>query len=290
MVNKHATAKIVDAHADPASAAVIKPRKFDKDLPDDIPAVWFRDNPLLTNMLNTYTVLVPDNERYYIRNLRAALELVDNEELRDTIGKFILQEGQHGIAHRRYWRNLSSQGLRYQGYLKLVNMFSYKLIERFFPLSVQLAIIASVEHINAYLGKIFLDSDLLKDADPRKRLLFYWHFAEEIEHRSVSYGAYQALGGGYLPRAAAMVVTATLFYAANFAGTVYFTWQWRQLFKARHWVGWFRFMFVREKVAFESLKELLPYFKPGFHPRDLGGDRVARSFLEDQAFPPAREQ
>ncbi len=269
----------------PADARVkVTPRKFSGEFPDDVPRFWFRGNPILTNMLNTYTVLVPDNEHYYMRNIRIASDRIRNEKLKKTIRDFIRQEGQHGIAHKRFWKNLSSQGLKYQGFLRLTDALSYRFLESVFPLSVQLAVIAAVEHINAYMGHIFIQGDLLRDADSRKRLLFSWHFAEEIEHKAVAYDVFQTVSGNYLLRVAGMMLTAPVFYFFSLMGTVYFSWQWGKLFSMKSWAGWFAFLFLREKVAFKSLYMLLLYFKPGFHPNEIADYDLARSVFESEAF------
>jgi predicted metal-dependent hydrolase len=86
-----------------ASAVEIVPRKFKGGFPGDIPRYWFRQNPILTNMLNTYTILVPDNEHYYMRNIRRTFESLKDLGLKARVRNFIQQEGQHGVAHQRYW-------------------------------------------------------------------------------------------------------------------------------------------------------------------------------------------
>jgi hypothetical protein len=265
-------------------AIKVIPRKFSGEFPVAIPAAWFRQNPILSNMLNTYTVLVPDNENYYIRNIRRALERIRDPALSERVRDFIRQEGQHGIAHRRFWANLTAQGIKFESFLKLTNFLSYKFLERFFPLSIQLSVIAAIEHINAYMGHIFLADKLLVDADPHKRLLFGWHFAEEIEHKEVSYDVFQHVSGGYFLRIAGMLLTAPLFYLFNLAGTIYFSRQQGRLFSFHHWSGWFSFLFLREKVGFKSLYRLLQYFKPGFHPGQVSDYFYALEFLNSAAF------
>jgi predicted metal-dependent hydrolase len=273
---------IAAGHTD--SGVEIVPRRFNGGFPDDIPRYWFRQNPILTNMLNTYTILVPDNEHYYMRNIRRTFESLKDSGLKMRVRKFIQQEGQHGVAHQRYWENLTAQGLKFRGFLKLTGLMSYRFLEALFPLSMQLSIIAAVEHINAYMGHIFLENDLLKEADPRKRLLFAWHFAEEIEHKEVAYDVFQEISGNYLLRIVGMLLTAPLFYLFNLVGTIYFSWQWGKLLSAKSWYDWLRFLFIREKVGFKSLYYLLLYFKPGFHPDQVADRHLAEAFLQSEAF------
>ena len=262
----------------------VVPRKFNGNFPNDIPRYWFRQNPILTNMLNTYTLLVPDNEHYYMRNIRCAYERLKDPELKVRVQNFIQQEGQHGVAHKRYWENLSAQGLKFKGFLSVTNFLSYKFLEPIFPLSMQLSVIAAVEHINAYMGHIFLEDNLLKQADPRKRLLFNWHFAEEIEHKEVSYDVFQEVSGNYPLRVTGMLLTVPLFYLFSLAGTLYFSWQCREILNTKSWSDWFRFLFMREKVAIKSLRYLVVYFKPSFHPRQIADYCLAESFLNSTTF------
>lgn len=259
--------------------AEINPRRFLGELDENIPQNWYEDNAVLTNMLNTYTVLVPDNERYYMRNLRKSLARIADPELQKRVIKFIQQEAQHGHAHERYWDNLRAHGIRFENFLKLTNFLSYKFLEALFPLKMQLSVIAAVEHINAYLGQVFLEQDLLKNADKRKRALFYWHFAEEIEHKEVAFDAFTAISGNYPLRALGMLLTAPLFYLFSLSGTLYFTAQQGQLFNRRYWWRWFKFQFVQEKVAWRSLALLAKYFKPGFHPAEIDNLELAEQWF-----------
>ncbi len=253
--------------------AVPQPRRFTGDLGLDTPRHWFRGNAVLTHMLNTYTVLVPGNERYYMRHLRRALARLRDTDLRHRTQRFIRQEGQHGIAHEKYWAALRAQGLRYERFLRLTDLLSYRLLEALFPLSIQLSVIAAVEHINTYLGRVVLSADLLRDAEARQRELFYWHLAEEIEHKAVAFDVYHALVASYPLRVLGMLLAAPVFYAFNFAGTVLFCLQQRCLLRADWWLEWFRFQFTRERVAWRSLRYLVDYLRPGFHP-DLVDDRT----------------
>jgi len=63
-----------------------------------------------------------------------------------------------------------------------------------------MAMVSCVEHVNAYLGHEFLAQRMLEDADPDLRVLFEWHFAEEIEHKHVAYDVMQHLWPSYVLR------------------------------------------------------------------------------------------
>src|SRR5690606_20786740 len=105
--------------------------------------------------LNAYTILVPANEAFYIRTLKGCMPRIDDQALRQAGTDFIHQEAQHGIAHKRYWRNLDAQGYRFRGFEKAADLLTYRTIERTMPLSLRMSLVSCVEHINAYIGHEF---------------------------------------------------------------------------------------------------------------------------------------
>jgi hypothetical protein len=61
--------KIMDRDSDSQNRVQIVPRKLITEFDDEIPRYWCNDSAFMTHMLNTYTLLIPDNESYYIRHL-----------------------------------------------------------------------------------------------------------------------------------------------------------------------------------------------------------------------------
>ncbi len=84
------------------------------------------------------------------------------------------------------------------------------------PRSLNLALIPYIERVYAYLAHIFLKDSLLERADPRLRMLFEWHFAEEIEHKSVVFDVFQAVSGNYRLRLLGAALIIPSFYLINF--------------------------------------------------------------------------
>jgi predicted metal-dependent hydrolase len=81
----------------------IIPRKLLVDFDHNIPRYWCDNSAFMTHMLNTYTLLVPDNETYYIRHLSACIDQISDEDLVEKLQCFCRQEAQHGMGHRAYW-------------------------------------------------------------------------------------------------------------------------------------------------------------------------------------------
>jgi len=260
----------------------ITPRTFRVAFPEDIPRHWANGSAFLTAVLNTYTLLVPDNELYYMRTLRKTLGRIDDTGLKDDLLAFFRQEGEHGMAHRRYRDNLRAQGYRFDSFVNIVGFLLYRIIEPILPLKLHVAIVAAIEHFNALLGHLFLKNDILRDSDPRMKLLFEFHFSEEIEHKAVSVDALRAIGGGEFIRISGMVIAAPLLYLTFTVGTVMFLVQDRQLLRGRTIRDMWQHFFTRDGMVWGSLVLLGRYCLPGFHPSDIDDAELARNVFRGE--------
>ncbi len=256
----------------------IVPRRLNVEFDADMPRHWCGGSPFMTHMLNVYTLLVPDNELYYIRHINRMLDRVEDPALQQRIRDFCRQEAQHGSGHRAFWDVLDAQGVRYRRFVGFVGWFNYRLLEPLIPRRLHLANIACIEHINAYLGNLYLERDLLREAEPRLRLLFNWHFAEEIEHKCVAYDAFVAAGGTYFQRVLGALLVVPLFYLINTGGTFYLLAQEGQLLRRRTWRDIGRFLF-RDGALVHALRNLAAYLKPGFDPIQVDDFALAHDFF-----------
>ncbi len=73
----------------------IVPRKLMVDFDVTIPRFWCNESAFMTHMLNTYTLLVPDNETYYIRHLSQCMDRITDPVLVERPSCFCRQEAQH---------------------------------------------------------------------------------------------------------------------------------------------------------------------------------------------------
>lgn len=264
-------------------------RSFSPEFAADIPRHWLPGNQFVSCFLNAYTVLVPANESFYIRTFKQCMPLIDDADLRAVAVDFVRQEAQHGIAHKRYWANLEAQGYRFRGFERTVEQLTFRVIERTMPLSLRIALVSCVEHINACLAHDFLLQRILVDADPRMRALMEWHFAEEIEHKAVSFDVLLAVAPGYAVRALGLAVTAPLFYLVTTLGTLNLLAQDGLLFKGRTWLQIWRYLGPGNHMASRTLRNLLRYLRPGFHPGQFDDTTLAGDVINRQtrAAPPS---
>lgn len=258
----------------------IQPRKFVATFCTRTPRHWCGGDAALTHFLNTYTLVVPGNEGYYIRTLKRCLPRLDDPVAIDRVTRFLQQEGQHGAAHHRCWAVLEAQGYRFRGLVRAVDAFLYRFLEPVTPLPVRLSMVSCVEHVNAYLGHEFLAQRILEDADPDLRMLFEWHFAEEIEHKHVAFDVLQQLWPSYPLRLLGAALVLPLFYLLTSAGMVYLLHQDRLLTSRATWRRFAEHLFSRHHMVRRSLRHVGSYLRPGFHPWQLEDGELARRVIE----------
>lgn len=255
-------------------------RRFTAPLHADIPRDWLPSSPTIAALLNTYTVLVPANEAFYMRTISACLPRIADPALRTTAIAFIHQEAEHGVAHKRYWRNLDQQGYRFRTFERWVDTLTFRLIERIAPLPLRLSMVSCVEYVNAYLAHEFLSQGILEDAHPEVRALMEWHFAEEIEHKRVSFDVMQAVTPSYALRLVGLALTLPLFYGLMTFGMMRFLAQDKRLLQWSIWRQFLHHLGAGNHMLARTLKHVLAYARPSFHPSQLDDAALAEAVID----------
>ena len=245
----------------------------------DIPKHWLPGNEVVSSLLNAYTILVPANEGFYARTFKACMPRLHDERLRERCARFVRQEAQHGVAHVRYWDNLDDQGYRFRRFERNVDKLVFRTMEKVGPLWLRVSLVSCVEHINAYLGHEFLSQNLLADADPRIKDLMEWHFAEEIEHRRVAFDLLQYVSPSYPVRLLGFALTAGLFYLLMGGQAIALLHQDGLLWRRKTWTQIRSHLGAEHHMFKRTLKHLLDYLRPGFHPSQMADDAMAEKVL-----------
>lgn len=229
---------------------------------------WLARSAAVSRWFDVYTLLVPDNESFYIRTLKQCptdtLDKFDKAEL----FSFFRQESLHGIAHRAYWRKMRELGIEYTDFLRFVNWLLYSFFEPKQCLRIRISMVAAIEHVNACLGNTILEGDLFLDATNSLRKMFYWHFAEEIEHKAVAHKVLERMYPGYLNRILGALIAFPVFFCVLSFGTAYFLWKEGNLLNGRIAAQLFRF-WIREGVLKNMALHLSRYFRISFDPWEL---------------------
>ncbi|MGV0586828.1 metal-dependent hydrolase [Mycobacteroides chelonae] len=216
----------------------------------------------------------PAGEESFIRSVRRFTGEYDDPELKKRVAGFIGQEAVHGQQHRMLNDRLVEMGypmVRLMNFSKDSRrarawMIGEKMISR----RLHLALTAAAEHYTATMAERILSKDEIQSipGDPEVWNLLNWHVFEELEHKSVVFDVYRAVGGSERTRIFAM---ALLYYSmipvltvAVLASIATDPAGWRPITVARQAVGFFRGPIMRGLMG-----DLRIYMKRGFHPDDV---------------------
>jgi len=250
-------------------------RRFESPPTGDIPHHWFHGEAAATHLLNAYTLLVPDNEGFYIRTLNQALPKLEDLQLRNAVREFSRQEGQHGVAHRRAWQWLAAQGYRFDGFVRFADKAAFAVVEKIAPLPLRVAIVSCVEHLNAAIGHEYLRRELMTGVHPAVASLYEWHFAEEIEHKAVAFDVLETFRGAYALRVIGALLVLPLFYLLMGIGATLLAVQDGSARRASTWSGWFSHALGRRGTAWRMARHVVAYLRPGFAPWQLDDRALA---------------
>jgi predicted metal-dependent hydrolase len=209
----------------------------------------------------------------------------------------------HAKAHQGVLDHFDGHGLDTRPYVRqIAHLFGRILGDRGYTgkradrwLVERVGLIAGIEHITAFLGQWILDARALDraGADPTMLDLLRWHGSEEVEHRSVAFDLYRHLDTRYLPRVRLFALAAP-----------FFLWL---------WVRGVRFLMAGDPALggrirprwrdlrrtsrrgltpgyLETLRLLLPYFRPSYHPSQHGSTSQAVAYLASSPAALAAEQ
>ena len=248
----------------------------------DVPAHWFCGDRELTRNADALHLMFPAGERFFVRSVRHFLPQISDPLLQQRVRGFVGQEAMHGREHRRAFALLERDGIELGSFLDAYESRILRLEASASPL-LNLSVTCALEHLSATLGAQAFSDPLVARAHPTMRDLMLWHAAEQVEHKSVAFDVFEAVGGGYLVRVAGMV----------FAYTFFMSWWARG---ARHLLsqdGGFRradLRALRRRTRAEGVDLLgdfrraaVAYLRPSFHPEDVDDRHLATDYFAERA-------
>jgi len=262
----------------------IAPRRFRISYEDasHIPKHWVENNGFLTHWLNAYTLTIPGGEDFNVRTIRSYIDEISDEELKSTAQGFVAQELSHGKAHEKFFDVLNHHGFNSKIFLSLYNFISFKILE---PLSTKLsklAFVVAIERINEIIGEVNLESGILNDSTRSAALLYEWHFAEEIEHKSVAYDIYQNVSGNRFM----LAYSTTICYLVNMMflvlGALSFSIQDGSILNPKNWLRGFRYFFTKEKFFWRVTWACIELNFKKFHPSQSNNLHLAKAILNSR--------
>ncbi|MBB4853412.1 putative metal-dependent hydrolase [Mycobacteroides chelonae] len=185
-----------------------KTRRMDFGFAESAPAKkYFADGSMVfSHAVAVLSAVFPPGEDIFVRSVRRYMDLIDDPELKKRVAGFIGQEKVHGNQHRELNEQLTEMGYptAWFEYLLLSTERMEKFLDKQYPDPYRLVRLrrfflgftVAAEHFTATWAENILKSPEIQAMmyDPEIRNLLNWHSLEELEHKSVAFDVYRAIG------------------------------------------------------------------------------------------------
>ena len=246
----------------------INPRNREYDIARSLGRDWFDNHAFKTAWFNAMSITFPLGEKFFIDSVRHFSDQIDDPKLHEDIRGFCGQEGFHRREHQRYNETLCEQRgydlAKMEGRLEKNIKRAYKMLS---PLE-RLATTAAFEHITAIMAESALadDNPMTGLAEPVMQELWDWHAAEEMEHKSVAFDVFRAVGGSEALRKRAMRGATTFLLLDVLVGLVHMLRKDGKVWSLRLWWQGWKFLFFKGGILRRVWPAYKEYFRDGFHP------------------------
>ncbi|MBA0048268.1 metal-dependent hydrolase [Mycobacteroides sp. LB1] len=175
--------------------------------PEPMQRYYINDDIAFSHLVGILSAAFPPGEEFFVRAVRRYGAQMTDPHLKKRVAGFIGQEMTHGMQHSELNRKLASVGYSFQ-FIELLGNLADETEEyldtaypdaRLLRLSrlSALSVTAAAEHFTAVLAERLLTRPEIRElmTDPEVRNLLNWHAFEELEHKSVAFDVYRAVGG-----------------------------------------------------------------------------------------------
>jgi len=203
----------------------------------------------------------------------------DSKPNSDEVRKYLAQETQHHIQHRKFNKIIQRQYPKLAISEKLMAK-TFKWFEKKRSKEFNLALSTTFETFAYSVARWTAQNqrELFKDANPEVLRLFTWHLGEEVEHKSTVFNIWKAVGGRRRTQIAASIITVliTAFFVI-FNSMIMLTYE-KRIFNP---VSWFRLIKWGITFAFEMIPTLAIATMKNFHPTELADPIAAQLWLDE---------
>jgi hypothetical protein len=143
---------------------------------------------------------LPYLEPYLIRTMKAGLKQVTDPQVKEDMIRFSAQEGKHYRQHRKLNEIIRTQRSEYRKLAAIEEAIEsdYRRFSETKSLRFNLAYAEGFEAATMNLARTLFDLDFFSRMEKGPiRDLFRWHLVEELEHRTVTFEAYDHIFGNY---------------------------------------------------------------------------------------------
>ncbi len=254
---------------------------------DNVPEYWMNGSAGLTHFMTALSALFPAGEKFFIDSVRAVRQhpaIKDNQELQKEISAFIGQEAMHTQEHvgfnasaQKYGHDVDTLDRYTDQVIQTTRKFMAKLVK---PVGitqemVDLTATTALEHFTATIASQLLTNSHIQELMTNETMknMWMWHAIEENEHKAVAYDVFEGVFGkglkSYALRTSSLVIAmATLFVVQSYFLARLLKQDQQLNFESLKSI--YTYAYSPSKGVITGMaKEMLMYFKPGFHPNDL---------------------
>jgi len=242
------------------------------------PGCWNPAAPEFAAVANGVSLLMPHIEPYFVRSTRAVLDDLE-PTVADEARAYMSQE----LAHQREHRDFNALLVGQLPRLALVERFAawaYGRLERSRSPQFNLAFAAGSETIAYSIARWTHDHqrDVMTGAEPAAAAVFWWHLAEEVEHKSVAFDVHRTYRGTRRYYSRAMLVSLGILAVTTTMSVLIQLAAQRRLF---HPVAWWRLTRMAVSFVFELGPTMAASALPGHHPSQLADPMLFASSLRE---------
>lgn len=251
-------------------------RKPNFEFPQTILKHWLDDCAFKTHLCNSFTLLFPTGERFFVRSLSRFVPQISDEKLKREAKLFMQQETQHAVEHEKFIQNLRDQGYDVDQTLRLVEDVITRFVEKSTSPEFKLSLTAGFEHLTSLLAEIGLSENFFENSDPVMRKLFEWHALEEIEHRAVAFDVLQSSNPSYANRVAGLLAGYLILSGLVGLVTSHLLWQDGVLLKRKTLQDAVDVFLTKNALLPKAMGIFSRYLHPKFHPLQENLDELIR--------------
>ncbi|QSB55010.1 metal-dependent hydrolase [Acinetobacter calcoaceticus] len=254
---------------------------------NDVPEYWMNGSAGLTHFMTALSALFPAGEKFFIDSVRAVRyhpSIKDDKELQKEISAFIGQEAMHTQEHVNFNASAQKFGHDVEALEKFTDTAIQTAIQAFVKIvkpfgltkeMVDLTATTALEHFTATIASQLLVNKHIQElmTDETMSTMWYWHAIEENEHKAVAFDVYEGVFGkgvkAYALRTSSLVFAMTLIFLIQSSFVLRLLKQDKKL-NVDELSVIYKYAYSPSKGIITGMaKEMLAYFKPGFHPNDL---------------------
>ena len=259
---------------------------------DSVPEYWMDGSAGLTHFMTGLSALFPAGEKFFIDSVRAVRQhpaIKDNDALQKEISAFIGQEAMHTQEHVGF--NASAQKFGHD--VDRLDQITDRVIQRtrkVFALigkpvgitqeMVDLTATTALEHFTATIASQLLTNQHIQElmTDETMKTMWLWHAIEENEHKAVAYDVFEGVFGkgikSYLLRTGSLVAAMAILFCVQSYFVFRLLQQDKQLNRAAL-KDIYTYAYSPSKGIITGMaREMIMYFKPGFHPNHHDTDAL----------------